>query len=456
MPVSGECRYPKGNVLYRRLKRSYPRIVRGEGCWLFDSEGNKYLDGSCGAYVANLGHGVGEVADAMAAQARRFGYVNGTAFTHDAVEELAAEVCAIYGNGLNKAFFLCSGADVVEAALKLSRQYWAENGKPAKRKIVSLTPSYHGNSMLALSISGRGSYRALFDGWLLDMPTVPAPYTYRCPCRGKKPECPACSGKALESAILREGPDNVAAFIAEPIGGSSTGISVPRPDYFRNIREICDRHKVLFIADEILAGLGRTGTWSALEPYGVVPDILLLGKGLGAGCVPLSAMLTSERIVDPLARGAGALVHNQTFSHHPVSCAAGVATLRLMKREKMVERAAEMGRKLFERLQPLAAHPHVGDIRGRGLLAGIEFVADQETRAPFPRALKFAETFTETAMGMGLVVWPNYGQAEGGAGDLAMLAPPFVISDAELDELVRRFGNALEAALKQVQKGAGA
>src|SRR5881409_3410524 len=443
-------RYPDSHVFYRKLGRDFPRIVRGEGCYLYDENGKRYLDAVGGAYVANVGHGVGEIADAMGRQAGRLGYVNGTAFTHDAVEELAAELAARSPGDLDKLYFLSSGSEAVEAALKLARQYWVESGEPGKHKIIALAPGYHGNTLLALSASAREHYKTMFREWLVDVHRVPASYPYRCRCRGQDPQCPVCSGAVLEDAIERLGSDTVAAFIAEPVGGSSTGASTPRPEYFHRIREICDRHRVLFIADEILCGAGRTGTWWAIEPYGVAPDIMTLGKGISGGYAALSAVATSERIVDPIARGSGSFMHAQTFSFHPVGCAAGLAAVRLIKQRKLVERCAQLGVVLQQRLAALKQLPHVGDVRGRGLLAGIEFVEDKDSRSPFPRAAKFAETFTEAAQDAGLVVWPNVGHADGVNGDLAMVAPPFIVTEQEIDEIVQRLTVALDATVSKV------
>jgi adenosylmethionine-8-amino-7-oxononanoate aminotransferase len=254
----------------------------------------------------------------------------------------------------------------------------------------------------------------------------------------------------LEEAIARVGAEHVAAFIAEPVGGSSTGASTPRPDYFKRIREICDRHQVLFVADEILVGAGRTGTWWAMEQYGAVPDILVMGKGISGGYVALSAVAAPERIVDVIATGSGSFMHAQTYSHHPVACAAGLATVRYLKEHKLVERCAEIGKELQRRLASLKRLPHVGDVRGRGLLAGVEFVEDKVTRAPLPRAAKFAETFTEVAQDEGLVVWPNVGHADGTNGDLVMIAPPFIITERGIDELVERFTAAMEKTVRSV------
>ncbi len=449
-------RYPDSHVFYRKLGRPYPRIVRGEGCWLYDEQGKRYLDACGGAFVANLGHSNPAVAEALARQTRAFGYVSATAFTHEPIEALAAELAATLPGDLDKLYFLSSGSEAVEAALKLARQYWVERGLPRKHKIIALAPAYHGNTLLALSASAREHYKTFYREWLVDVHRIPAPYPYRCACGGGGGDagCPACSGAMLEEAIVRIGADTVAAFIAEPVGGSSTGASTPGPEYFRRIREICDRHQVLFVADEILVGAGRTGTWWAIEPYGAAPDIMTLGKGIAAGYAALSAVAAPERIVDVIANGSGSFMHAQTFSHHPVACAAGLAVVRHLKAHRLVERCAEVGALLQRRLATLGELPHVGDVRGRGLLAGVEFVEDKGTRAPFPRAAKFAEAFTEAAQAAGLVVWPNIGHADGENGDLVMIAPPFIITEQEIDELVARFAGALERTLQTVKVAA--
>jgi adenosylmethionine-8-amino-7-oxononanoate aminotransferase len=443
-------RYPSSNVFYRKLTRDYPRIVRGEGCYLYDDQGRRYLDGSGGAYVVNVGHGVGEIAEALACQAGRLAYVSGSAFTHDAVEEFAAEIARLSPGDLDTVYPLSSGSEAVEAGLKLARQYQAESGRTGKHKVVALAPSYHGNTLLALSASSREQYKANYREWLVQVVRAPASYPFRCECRGVPPLCPACSGEAIEAAILREGPDSVAALIAEPVGGSSTGVSVPAPEYWPRVREICNRHGVLLVADEILTGAGRTGTWSALEPYGTVPDIMILGKGISGGYVPLSAVVAPRRIVDVLAHGSGAFLHAQTFSHHATLCAAGVATLHYLRRHKLIERCAEMGRLLHHRLEDLRSLGCVGDVRGRGLLAGIEFVADKSSGRPFPPSARFAESFAAVALEHGLVVWPNSGQLADGTGDLAMLAPPFVIEEDQISEMVALFSRAVEQTAAQV------
>jgi adenosylmethionine-8-amino-7-oxononanoate aminotransferase len=366
------------------------------------------------------------------------------------VEELATELARRSPGDLELVYPLSSGSEAVEAALKLARQYWVELGEPGRRKLIALSPAYHGNTLLALSASAREHYKTYFKDWLLDVVRVPAPYAYRCACHGIAPLCPACSGEAVEAAMTREGPETIAAVLAEPVGGSSTGASVPAREYWARVRAACDRHGALLIADEVLTGAGRTGTWSALEPYRVVPDIMTLGKGIAGGYVALSAVVAPRRIAEALARGSGALLHAQTFSHHATACAAGVATLRYLRQHALVERCAEIGPMFHQRLDALRDLPAVGDIRGRGLLAGVEFVADPVTRAPFPRSARFAESFAEAALEAGLVVRPNVGQADGVNGDLAMLAPPFVVSPEEIDLLVQRFGHALRATVERI------
>jgi adenosylmethionine-8-amino-7-oxononanoate aminotransferase len=443
-------RYPESHVLYRKLGRRYPRIVRAEGCYLYDADGKRYLDGSGGAYVVNVGHGVSEIADALACQAATVAYVSGTVFTHDAVEELAAEIARLSPGDLELVYPLGSGSEAVEAGLKLARQYWIERGREGKEKVVALAPSYHGNTLLAMSASSREPYRRYFRSWLAPVIHAPAPYPYRCECRGQLPLCQACSGEAIEAVILREGAATIAALIAEPVGGSSTGASVPEAGYWRRVREICNRHEVLWIADEVLTGAGRTGTWSGLEPYGAVPDLLILGKGIAGGYTPLSALVAPRRVVDPLAKGSGAVLHAQTFSHHATLCAAGVATIKYLRRHRLIERARDMGPVLHQQLAKLRSSPLVGDVRGRGLLAGIEFVADKDTRQPFPASARVAEKVAASALELGLVVWPNAGHLSDETGDIVLLAPPFIITEEQIHEMSSLLSEAIARTAEQL------
>lgn len=437
-------RFPESAVFYRKLRHEFPLAVRAEGCWIEDDGGRRWLDASGGAVVANLGHGgplAGEIAAAVAAEIGGLGYINGTQFTHRAVEDLARELTAKTPGDLDFAYFLASGSEAVEAAVKLARQIQVESGRPEKWKVISRVPSYHGNTLAALALSGREHYRTIYGPLLLDLPRIAAPDLYR------DSDGPAASGAALEAEISRQGPDTVAAFIAEPIGGSSSGATVPARAYWDEVAEICRRHDVLLIADEVLCGMGRTGRLFACEHFDLVPDILVLGKGLNAGALPLSAVVARRPLVELLAAGSGAFNHAQTYSHQPALCAAGLATLRCLLQERLVERVARLEAPFFGGLSRLREHRQVGDLRGKGFLAALEFVADRATKRPFDRSERFAECFTERAFANGLIVWPNAGNVDGTNGDLVIVAPPFTATEDELEEIVRR----LDITLKEMR-----
>ena len=388
--------------------------------------------------VANIGHGVSQIADAVASQMRDVAYVNGMMFTNGAVEELAAELGQILPPPLRYSYFLCSGSEAIEASVKLARQFWYDRGMRSKWKIISRVPSYHGNTLSALSLSGREHYRAVYEPLLTAFPRIPAPDSYR------HPGCEACTGEALEKEILRQGPDTIAGFLAEPIGGASAGAVVPNYEYYRRISEICKKYDVVFIADEVLAGMGRTGRWFSFEHFDFVPDILALGKGLSGGYAPLSAMVAKSEIVEQLAETSGYFNHAQTYSHTPVICAAGSATLRYLKKHRLIERCRELEGFFFSELSRLLKHQVVGDIRGKGLLAGVEFVRDRDRKEPFPRAERFAERLAERALENGLILWPNVGHVDGVRGDLVMVAPPFIITEEQIGALVSLFELSLQ------------
>jgi hypothetical protein len=413
--------------------------------------------------VANLGHDLDDLAAAVAAEIGSLGYVNGTQFTHRAVEELAAELAAVLPRPLEVSYFLSSGSEAIEAAVKLARQLQVERGRAGKWKVISRVPSYHGNTLAALALSGREHYRRIYGPLLLDLPRIPAPDPYR------HPGDAGTTGSALEEEIARQGADSVAAFLYEPIGGSSSGAVVPSREYVERIFATCRRHDVLVIADEVLCGMGRTGRWlgcehflgepqeevphpggDELRPYpggeraeSLVPDVVVLGKGLNAGALPLSAVVAHREHLELLRLGSGAFNHAQTYSHHPAACAAGLATVRRLRRDRLVERVAEREGRFFAALAPLRDSPLVGDVRGRGFLAAIELVADRESKDPFARAARLAERVTAAAFAAGLLVWPNVGHVDGERGDLLMLAPPFTASDGELDEIGTRLAPAL-------------
>ncbi len=445
--------HPHGHVFYRKLRRQFPCMVRGEGIYLFDESGKRYLDASGGAIVANLGHGNKAVAEAIAKQAAEsVGYVSGMQFTHRAVEELSAAMCAVAPQGLNKAFFLSGGSEATEAAIKLARQYWMAKGAGAKYKVISRMPSYHGNTLGAMGVSGRQAYRTLFQPLYVDHPKIPPPICYRCPWGKTFPQCDYECGHELELAIQKEGPETVAAFIAEPVLGSTGAAMVPPPEYYPRVLEICRKHGVLFIADEIMCGMGRTGEWFAISSYGVTPDIMLVGKGITGGYVPLSGFVVREELIDAIYASGDDFMHAQTFVHHPVACAAGLATIRYLQEHKLVERCRELGLYLHEQLKRFQAHPLVGEVRGKGLFAGLEMAADKTTRAPFSHSLKVAEKISAEALSRGLIVWTNTGHVDGANGDAILLAPPFIVTREQVDEIVAVLEQALDAAARSLHE----
>jgi len=448
--------YPHGNVLYRKLRYHFPCIVRGEGVYLFDNEDRRYLDASGGAMVVNAGHGNTEIAHAIGEQATKLAYVSGMQFTHEPVEELARELCALAPAGLNKAFFISGGTETTEAAMKLARQYWVAKGQATKFKVISRMPSYHGNTLGAMGVSGRQHYRAVFEPLYIDHPKIPPPVCYRCPWGKTFPQCDYECAQELELAIQKADPATVAAFIAEPVLGSTGGAMVPPEQYYPRVMEICRKYDILFIADEILCGMGRTGEWFAISSYGVTPDVLLVGKGLTGGYVALSAMVTREEIVTTIRESGSEFLHAQTFANHPVACAAGLATIRYLQQNELLARCREMGELLHRELQTrLAGHPLVGDIRGRGLLAGIEFVQDKTTRASFPRAWRIVELIAATALAHGLVVWSNVGHVDGKDGDLILLAPPFIVTVEQIQEIVNTLARVLDIVVDEIQHKRG-
>jgi adenosylmethionine-8-amino-7-oxononanoate aminotransferase len=434
-------KYPDSFVFYRKLTKEIPRAVSASGSKIIDEDGKQYLDASGGAVVVNVGHGVPEIANSVAEQIRELAYVNGTQFTNQAAENLAAELAEVLPGSLKYSYFLGSGSEANEAAIKLARNYWYDKGVHSKWKIISRNPSYHGNTLATLSLSGREHYRAVYGPLLTNFPRIAAPDPYR------NPNSKASTGELLEEEILKQGADSVAAFMVEPIIGSSAGAVVPSKEYYKTIAKICEKHNVLIIADEIMSGMGRTGKWFSFQHYDFIPDIMTLGKGINGGIVPLSAVVAKKEITDVLASSSGYFNHAQTYSHTPVICAVGVATVQYLKKHRLVERVQEMEGVFFDKLNELRSFPVVGDVRGKGFMAAVEFVKDKETKEPFPRAEKFAERFTERAFKNGLILWPNVGHVDGTNGDLVMVSPPFSVSAGEISELVAIFKNTLEQML---------
>ncbi len=431
-----EYGYPKGHIFYRKLGRIYPLITHGEGVYLYDEKGKRYIDGSGGALVVNIGHGQKEILQSMADQMGKVGYVHGTQFTTQSIEEYAEALGEILPNGLEKIYFLSGGSEAVEAAIKLARQYYLESGQTQRWRVVARWQSYHGNTLGALSLTGRVGARRPYLPLLIDFPHFPPPYCYRCPFGLTYPECELECAKALEKVIQMEGPETISALILEPIIGATIGAVVPPDGYLSSIKKTCEHYGILFIDDEVMTGMGRTGRWFAVEHWSVSPDIMVLGKGMSGGYFPLSAMITKTEMVDLLKERTGGFVHGHTFSHHPVACAVGLAALQFMREKKLVEQCARRGEYLLKRLEKLKAFPFVGDVRGKGLMTAIEFVKDQKTKEPFPRISKFTERVIDLAFENGLVLYPGAGFVDGVNGDTVMVGPPLIIEEGQIDEII--------------------
>ncbi len=435
-------RYPESFVFHRPLGREMRAIDHGAGALLWDREGRRYLDGSGGAIVVNVGHGRGEIASAMALQAGRAAYVHGTHFTSDAIEEYAARLATHTPGDCNRLYLVSGGSEANETAIKLARAYHLANGQPSRHKVIRRSISYHGNTLTTLGLSGRPNLQAPYKPMLHLAPEAPAPFCYHCPLGKSYPSCEVACASEIEAVIAREGKDSISALIAEPVLGASAGAASPPDEYARMARETCDRHGILYIDDEVMTGFGRTGKWFGIEWGGVRPDIVTSGKGMSGGYMPVGGVLASERILATLAR-SGSFVHGFTFSHNPVTAAACLKTLEILESENLVERSRLMGEKLLQYMQPLRDHPHVGDVRGRGLMTAIELVADKATRRPFPRSDRKAEAIGAKCFVNGLISYPGGGCADGVNGDNVMIAPPFVVTDAELREIVEILDRSL-------------
>jgi len=438
------------SLLHRHLKRKYPVAARGEGVWLYDDSGKKYLDAAGGAAVVSVGHGVREVIAAMGRQARQVAFVHSSQFTTAAARKFSRLLRSLAPGQLRKSgrvFFTSGGSEATESAIKLVRQYWLERGEPSRFKILSRWSSYHGATLGALGLSGNQRRREAFLPLLVEQGHIAPCYCYRCPFGLEFPACELKCAHDLNQMIETQGPETVAAFIFEPIVGATNG-AVPPDGYVKTIREICDRHGILLIADEVMTGLGRTGRNFAVDHWGVVPDIILMGKGLSSGYAPLGAVLASEEICQVLERGSGHYSHGFTYSAHPVSVAAGLAVQKWIARNNLVEQCARQGDYLARRLEELRSFPMVGDVRGKGLLQTVEFVQERATRQPFPAGAQVIERLDEKLREAGVNAYPMKGCADGSAGDHFLLAPPFVISQAEIDFLV----DALAAVIGSAQE----
>ena len=437
------------HVFPRHYRQSFPVAVGGEGCYLIDSTGKRYLDGSGGAAVSCLGHGDAEITAAIKSQLDAVAFAHTGFFTSEPAEALADLLVEQAPGDLARVYLVSGGSEATEAAIKLARQYFVEKGEPRRGRLIARKQSYHGNTIGALSAGGNEWRRAQFAPLLVDVSHIDPCYEYRFRDPGESAEdYGRRAADALEAEIQRLGPETVMAFIAEPVVGATLGAVPPAPGYFRRIREICDRYGVLLILDEVMCGMGRTGSLFACEQDGIAPDILCIAKGLGAGYQPIGAMMCTSEIYDTIAGGSGFFQHGHTYVGHPTAAAAGLAVVRALLDRDLIPRVQRQGETLQQKLtERFGQHAHIGDIRGRGLFRGIEIVADRETKAAFDPAKGVAGKVKKAAFEAGLICYPMQGTIDGRQGDHVLLAPPFIIEDAQIDELTDKLARALDAAI---------
>ena len=442
------------HVFGRDTRTTFPVAVRGEGLFLYDASGKRYLDASGGAAVSCLGHGHPAVREAVKRQVDRLGYAHTGYFTNEPQELLADELIAHAPRGLTRAFFVTGGSEATEAALKLARQYHVECGRPERQHFISRKFSYHGNTIGALSVSGHYARRETYLPLLGEVSHISACFAYRGKHDGETDESyGARVANELEAEILRAGAATVAAFIAEPVVGATIGAVAAVPGYFKRIREICDRYDVLLILDEVMCGMGRTGTLHACEQEGIAPDLLLLAKGLGAGYQPIGAMLVSEKIYQAIASGTGSFNHGHTYMGHAVGCAAALAVQQVIKDDDLLSNVQSQGLVLENLLlERFGSHPRVGDVRGRGLLRAIEIVEDRRSKTPFASTLKLHARIKQQAMAEGLICYPGGGTADGESGDHVLIAPPFNVTPPQIEEIVAKLASAVAAALQTLPR----
>jgi adenosylmethionine-8-amino-7-oxononanoate aminotransferase len=437
------------HVLHRQLRYSYPAAMLGRGITIRDAAGKEYIDASGGAAVSCVGHSNPDVLAAMHAQIDQLDYAHTGFFTTPVAEELADELVRYAPAGIGHVYFTSGGSEAVEAALKLARQYFVERGEPQRRHFIGRQQGYHGNTLGALSVGGNLWRRRQFAPILLDVHHVSPCYEYRGRRSDETPEAyGARLAKELSDKIDELGGGNVIAFIAETMVGATLGAVAAVPGYFKRIREICDRHGILLILDEVMCGMGRTGTLHACEQEGVAPDLEVVAKGLGGGYAPIGALLVNDGIVKALADGSGFFQHGHTYMGHPLACAAALAVQRVIRRDRLLDNVKRQGAHLSRRLnERFGNHHHVGDIRGRGLFQAVELVRDRGSKEPFDPGQKLHAHIKQQAMARGLMVYPMGGTIDGARGDHVLLAPPFIVDEPTVDTIVERLGEAVDAAI---------
>jgi adenosylmethionine-8-amino-7-oxononanoate aminotransferase len=441
------------HILHRAANAVMPTAIGGKGIELFDSSGKTYIDASGGAAVSCLGHGHPDVLAAMHKQLDTLAYAHTGFFTSDVAEQLADRLIEDAPAGLDHVYLVSGGSEGVEAALKMARQYFVEKGEPQRRHIIGRRQSYHGNTLGALAAGGNEWRRSQFRPLLIETHHIDPCFAYRLQDAGESDAAYAArAAQGLEDKILELGADQVIAFVAETVVGATAGAVPPVADYFKRIRAICDRYGVLLILDEVMCGMGRTGTLHACEQDGIAPDLLVIAKGLGGGYQPIGAVLLSAKIFEAFAKGSGFFQHGHTYMGHPMAAAAGLAVQEVIRRDGLLGNVVAMGDHLQRRLEErFANHHHVGDIRGRGLFRGVELVADRGSKQPFAPELKLNAAVKREAMARGLMVYPMGGTIDGVRGDHVLLAPPFIVTREQVDAIVERLGDAVDAAVAAIK-----
>jgi adenosylmethionine-8-amino-7-oxononanoate aminotransferase len=440
------------SVFHRNLRHLPPLATGGSGLYLTDSTGKRYLDASGGAAVSCLGHGHPDVLAAMHAQIDQLAYAHTSFFTTEVAEELAQRLVDGAPHGISHSYFVSGGSEAIEAAMKMARQYFVEIGQPQRSHFIARRQSYHGNTLGALSVGGNQWRREPFAPILIPATHVSPCYPYREQQDNETPEQYGLRlARELDATIERLGAQKVIAFVAETVGGATAGVLTAVPGYFKSIRKVCDRHGVLLILDEVMCGMGRTGTLHACQQEEVVPDLLVIAKGLGAGYQPIGAVLAQQKIVDAMEQGSGFFQHGHTYLGHAVACAAALAVQKVIERDGLLARVQASGARLEQLLQDtFRANPHIGDIRGRGLFWGIELVHDRGSKAPFDPALQLHARIKREAFARGLMVYPMGGTVDGRYGDHVLLAPPFIVGDSDLALIAQRLQAAIAAAMQSI------
>lgn len=436
------------HVFHRHTKHSYPTAMRGEGVYLFDDKGKKYLDGSGGAAVSCLGHGDPDVIEAIKAQAESLAYAHTSFFTSEPAEQLADKLVAASDGDFERVYFVSGGSEAVEAALKLARQYFLEKGESTRRRFIARRQSYHGNTLGALATGGNQWRKEPFAPLMVETSLISPCYAYRGQQDGQSAfEYGQRMANELEEELMRVGPETVIAFVAEPVVGATLGAVPPVEGYFKRIREICDTYGILLILDEVMCGMGRTGSVFAYKQEGIRPDIVTIAKGLGAGYQPIGAMLCSAEIYAAIEAGTGFFQHGHTYVGHPTACAAANVVVDKLT-AGLAARSADMGQKLNAALKAsFGQHPNIGDIRGRGLFQGLEIVEDRDTKSPFAPELAINAKIKKAAFANGLGCYPMGGTVDGRNGDHVLLAPPFILTDEHITEITDKLGAAFAEVL---------